>query len=171
MQDTGSLGMVLPVSSWGSPPQKMLLMWDIFKVFIEFVIYCFCFMLLFFGCKACGILAPLPGIKPFNGRWSLHHWTTRKSQWYLLLTLNLEWCKEPHFNHLLTYLKNYTKTILVIWTANTLKQRNYSNLTWSNDLKDFPDSSAGKESACNAGDASSIPGLGRSAGEGIGYPL
>ena len=32
-------------------------------------------------------------------------------------------------------------------------------------------SSAGKESACNAGDPSSIPGLGRSAGEGIGYPL
>ena len=35
----------------------------------------------------------------------------------------------------------------------------------------FPDSSAAKESACNAGDPSSIPGLGRSAGEGIGYPL
>ena len=28
-----------------------------------------------------------------------------------------------------------------------------------------------KESACNAGDPSSIPGLGRSPGEGIGYPL
>ena len=35
----------------------------------------------------------------------------------------------------------------------------------------FPDSSIGKESACNAGDPSLIPGLGRSAGEGIGYPL
>ena len=35
----------------------------------------------------------------------------------------------------------------------------------------FPDSSAGKESACNAGDPSSSPGLGRSAGEGMGYPL
>ena len=35
----------------------------------------------------------------------------------------------------------------------------------------FPDSSAGKESACNAGDPGSIPGSGRSAGEGIGYPL
>ena len=30
----------------------------------------------------------------------------------------------------------------------------------------FPDSSVGKESACNAGDPGSIPGLGRSAGEG-----
>ena len=35
----------------------------------------------------------------------------------------------------------------------------------------FPCSSAGKESTCNAGDSGSIPGLGRSAGEGIGYPL
>ena len=32
-------------------------------------------------------------------------------------------------------------------------------------------SSAGKESACNAGDLGSIPGLGRSPGEGKGYPL
>ena len=37
--------------------------------------------------------------------------------------------------------------------------------------KSLPDSSVGKESACNAGDISLIPGLGRSAGEGIGYPL
>ena len=35
----------------------------------------------------------------------------------------------------------------------------------------FPDSSVGKESACNAGYPGSIPGSGRSAGEGIGYPL
>ena len=32
-------------------------------------------------------------------------------------------------------------------------------------------SSVGKESICNAGDPSSIPGLGRSSGEGIGYLL
>ena len=35
----------------------------------------------------------------------------------------------------------------------------------------FPPSSVGKESACNAGDCGLIPGLGRSAAEGIGYPL
>ena len=35
----------------------------------------------------------------------------------------------------------------------------------------FPGSSAGKESACSAGDLNSIPGLGRSSGKGIGYPL
>ena len=36
---------------------------------------------------------------------------------------------------------------------------------------DFLSSSAGKESPCNAGDPGSIPWLGRSSGEGIGYPL
>ena len=35
----------------------------------------------------------------------------------------------------------------------------------------FPSYSVGKESTCNAGDSVSIPGSGRSAGEGIGYPL
>jgi len=35
----------------------------------------------------------------------------------------------------------------------------------------FPCGSAGKESTCNAGDPSLIPGSGRSPGEGIGYPL
>ena len=35
----------------------------------------------------------------------------------------------------------------------------------------FPYRSAGKESACNEGDLGSIPGLGRSLGEGKGYPI
>ena len=36
---------------------------------------------------------------------------------------------------------------------------------------DFPGGSDGKESACNMRDLGSIPGLGRSPGEGNGYPL
>ena len=35
----------------------------------------------------------------------------------------------------------------------------------------FPGVSDDKEYACNVGDSGSIPGLGRSPGEGIGYPL
>ena len=35
----------------------------------------------------------------------------------------------------------------------------------------FPCGSAGKESACNVGDLGLVPGLGRSPGEGKGYPL
>ena len=37
--------------------------------------------------------------------------------------------------------------------------------------KGVPGTSAGKESLCNTGDPGSIPGSGRSTGEGIGYPL
>jgi len=47
-------------------------------------------------------------------------------------------------------------------TRNDKKRKGYMN---------FLDSSVGKESVCNAGDPGSIPGLGRPAGEGIGYPL
>ena len=39
------------------------------------------------------------------------------------------------------------------------------------DLMAFPYSSVGKESTCNAGDLGSIPGLGRSPGEGKGCAL
>ena len=49
------------------------------------------------------------------------------------------------------------------WTA---RRSNQSILK-----EDFPCSSVGKESACNAGDLGSIPGSGRSPGEGNGNPL
>jgi len=38
-------------------------------------------------------------------------------------------------------------------------------------MRGFPFGSAGKEAACNEGDLGSIPGLGRSPGDGKGYPL
>ena len=38
-------------------------------------------------------------------------------------------------------------------------------------LQGFPDSSVGKACTCKAGDPGSIPESGRSAGEGMGYPL
>ena len=40
-----------------------------------------------------------------------------------------------------------------------------------NKLLGLPCGSAGKESACNVGDLGSVPGLGKSPGEGKGYPL
>ena len=47
-----------------------------------------------------------------------------------------------------------------------------NNDKWmSSGYQGFPDSSVGKESACNAEDPSSIPWSGRSAGEGRSYPL
>ena len=43
--------------------------------------------------------------------------------------------------------------------------------TWGQTMVCFPCDSAGKVSACNAGDLGSIPGLGRYPGERKGYPL
>ena len=58
------------------------------------------------------------------------------------------------------------------------RTRSGFNITLSRDViisqfpsSSFPDSSVGKESACNAGDPGTIPGLGRPPGEGKGYPL
>ena len=44
-------------------------------------------------------------------------------------------------------------------------------MLWMICSSDFPGGSDGKESAHNAGDLGSIPGWGRSPGEGKGYPL
>jgi len=49
------------------------------------------------------------------------------------------------------------------------RQGYWSGLPFPSPREGFPDSSLGKEFACNAGDPSLIPGLGRSTGEGIGY--
>ena len=57
--------------------------------------------------------------------------------------------------------------IQVLWIRKT-KRRKWMLVRH---LVGFPHSSAGKESACNAGDPGSIPKLGRSPGEGMGYPL
>ena len=70
------------------------------------------------------------------------------------------------------------RQILNHWTTGEVCQSHFwkkliiliciSEITSRND---FPCSSTGKESACNARDSSSIPESGRSAGEGIGYPF
>ena len=51
-----------------------------------------------------------------------------------------------------------------------LKQNSFSQGFGGWSSKGFPGGSAGKEPACHAGDLGSIPGLGRSPGEGNGYP-
>ena len=48
----------------------------------------------------------------------------------------------------------------------------WMNIPWTGrTLKSFPGGSDGKEPACNAGDPGSVPGLGKSPGEGNGNPL
>ena len=64
----------------------------------------------------------------------------------------------------------YVKILGLLFHINTCLSRNILtyNLTL---ISGFPCGSAGKESACNAGDLGLIPGLGRSPGEGKGYTL
>ena len=52
-----------------------------------------------------------------------------------------------------------------------LNQASKYSLKFMGKFMGFPCGLVGKESACNAGDPGSIPGLGRSPGEGKGYPL
>ena len=59
-------------------------------------------------------------------------------------------------------LKEHTTALLkCIWESGNLWKSHMASLMCS----------VCKESTCNAGDAGSIPGSGRSAGEGMGYPL
>ena len=63
------------------------------------------------------------------------------------------------------------KTIaLTIWTFVSKVMSLLFNIL-SRFVMSFPDSSVGKEFTCNVGNPGSIPGLGRSPGEGKGYPL
>ena len=59
----------------------------------------------------------------------------------------------------------------VLFISYVKKSLNLKHLTTSFCIQGFPDSSVGKESACNAGDRGSIHELGRFPGEGKGYPL
>ena len=86
------------------------------------------------------------------GRWILYYWATREALVHLL------------------HLKNiYLGTSMVVqWLRLHLPMQGV--WVWSL-VEGFPDSSVGKESTCNAGDPGSIPGSGRSVGEGLAYPL
>ena len=75
-------------------------------------------------------------------------------------------CNMPGFpvlHHLLEFAQTH-----VLWVSDVIQP--YHPLLPSS-LLAFPHSSVGKESTYSAGDPGSIPGSGRSAGDGIGYPL
>ena len=63
-----------------------------------------------------------------------------------------------------------TGRFFTIWATREAHIHKYTHIHTIYPLG-FPCDSAGKESDCNVGDLGSIPGLGRSPGEGKGYPL
>ena len=87
----------------------------------------------------------------------------------------------PHFRKILYQLNHQGSPRILEWVAYSFSRgssqpRNRTGVSCIagrlfTSLLGFPHSSAGKESTFNAGDPSSIPGLGRSLGEGIDYPL
>ena len=62
-------------------------------------------------------------------------------------------------------------TIIVLLSISPFMSISVCLMYWEISLRRFPGGSDGKVSACNAGDLGSIPGLGRSPGEGNGNPL
>ena len=68
-------------------------------------------------------------------------------------------------------LSSMSRLLGFITQLSCLLARDLEQMTSSIDPLGFPDSSVRKESTCNVRDTSLIPGSGRSAGEGISYPL
>ena len=64
------------------------------------------------------------------------------------------------------FLTEFFKAKEILYLFTVQMNLSFGKVKWG-----FPSNSAGKESACNVGDLGSIPGLGRSPGEGKGYPL
>ena len=79
---------------------------------------------------------------------------------------------EPDFIYIYIYTHTHTHTHMYMYLHSWVRK-----ICWRRDrlptsvFLGFPGGLAGKESTCNAGDLGSIPGLGRSPGEGNGYPF
>ena len=69
------------------------------------------------------------------------------------------------------YIQQYGFYPKTIKSPEAFKIKDTINFPFQSDHLSFPCGSAGKESAYNVEDLGSVPGLGRSPGEGKGYPL
>ena len=89
--------------------------------------------------------------------------------WYFLIF---------HSDILYLSMSLFSSIVLALWNFLNLRRGQFSLFYFFGIIiciftltLGFPGGSAGKESACNVGDLGSIPGVGRSPGEGKGYPL
>ena len=80
-------------------------------------------------------------------------------------------CKQILLVLLLKYIQIQPLVIISASTIQVCCGDHYNSFLINGLPASTPDSSVGKESACNAGDPGLIPGSRRSTGEGIGYPL
>ena len=77
----------------------------------------------------------------------------------------------PTYTNVQNFFKKFLFSIEYSPKLNNLLLPAVQILNYLNITTPFTDNSVDKESAYNAGDPSSIPGYGRSAGDGISYPL
>ena len=68
------------------------------------------------------------------------------------------------------YIEIYSHFMIAKSLLITIKMDISLNISWVNEIMDFPGGSYGKQSVCNAGDPGLVPGLGRSPEEWNGYP-
>ena len=111
------------------------------------------------------------------GRWNLNHWRQGKPLFVHLTLSSL--VKNPLDLCLIHPVAMGSDDWIITFRQSTLtfEQIRHRNKKLSFECRkdfsviSFPCGSAGKESACSAGDLGSIPGLGRSPGEGKGYQI
>ena len=93
----------------------------------------------------------------------------RNQLWMFIGRADAE-AEAPNFGHLIWRANSLEKT-LMLGKIEGKRRRGWQRVRWLDgitNLMGFPGGSDGKESACNGGELSSIPGLGRSLGEGNG---
>ena len=115
-----------------------------------------------------------------NGSWSqlLGHeascsWAQCKHVWFGMIIITASWGWENEKVHHVRCLvcSRHCQKVLVLLFSSYLSAYLKREIIETIQTLVLPCDSAGKESTCNEGDLSSIPGLGRSPREGKGYPL
>ena len=119
-----------------------------------------------------------PSIRVFSNESALH------IRWLKYWNLSFSISPPNKYSGLISFRIDWFDFLAVQWILKSLLQHHSSKtsilqcsalfiiqLSHLYTSMGFPHSSSGKESSCNTGDLDSIPGLGRSLGEGKGYPL
>ena len=126
----------------------------------------------------CRPLLPLPSIFPSISVFSIE--SVLRIRWSKCWSFSVSISPSNEYSELMSFILTgwislQSKGLSRVFSNTTVEKHQFfcAQLSLSSNSHihmDFPCGSAGKESACNVGDLGLIPGLGRSLGEGNGYP-
>ena len=143
---------------------------------LNFLPYHSCFMFWLSGRQACGIATSWPGMQPTPFALEGKVWSTGLAGKCLILfhvlfmiSLRIKYPAHESEDQIEMEIFKKKKEASNIWLKQGQSWIKYVQGCFN--LSSSPGGSAGKESACSAGDPGSIPGSGRSAGGGKGCPL